>query len=65
MINMLKKSFGIKRYQSESTYEWYLSFHELKQYLSPDLEACSTLNLDILVPGCGNSTLCEDLWKDG
>lgn len=37
----------------------------MKLYLLPDLEACSTLTSEILVPGCGNSTLCEDLWNDG
>jgi hypothetical protein len=47
-------------------YEWYLPYDSLKTSLFPELEACTcSLSQEILVAGCGNSTLCEDLWTSG
>jgi hypothetical protein len=48
-------------------YEWYLPYDSLKTILLPELEAsCSSpVSQEILVAGCGNSTLCEDLWTSG
>jgi hypothetical protein len=57
--------FWDQRYQGDSTYEWYLSYESLKPELVPQLEACADLHSEIVVAGCGNSTLCEDLWTNG
>lgn len=61
------QDFWNQRYQERSVYEWYLPYDSLKTSLLPELEACccSPASQEILVPGCGNSTLCEDLWTSG
>lgn len=69
------------RYSSKSTnkdghdtYEWYVSFNELKDKLFKDIFISGFLpsnkndkefNNKILVTGCGNSTICEDLVNVG
>lgn len=60
-----QEEFWNKRYKDQSIYEWYLPFESLKDHIFPDLNACSNLRGEILVAGCGNSTLCEDLWHSG
>ena len=60
------RDFWNQRYQERSVYEWYLPYDSLKTALLPELEACcSPVSQEMLVPGCGNSTLCEDLWASG
>ena len=47
-------------------YEWYLSFDEFSSLLLPELSQTGDFqNSKILVSGCGNSSLCEDLHKSG
>jgi SAM-dependent methyltransferase len=69
------------RYSTKSTnkdgndiYEWYMSFNELKDKLYKDIFISGLLpsnknNIEfknkILVTGCGNSTICEDLVNVG
>eukprot|EP00602_Paraphysomonas_sp_CaronLab_P007951 CAMPEP_0185035482 /NCGR_PEP_ID=MMETSP1103-20130426/26931_1 /TAXON_ID=36769 /ORGANISM="Paraphysomonas bandaiensis, Strain Caron Lab Isolate" /LENGTH=1068 /DNA_ID=CAMNT_0027572581 /DNA_START=27 /DNA_END=3233 /DNA_ORIENTATION=+ len=67
-----------QRYEKENEekiYEWYLNFEDIQEILVYDLQECMERlgnNLpsnemigEILVSGCGNSSLCEDLWKAG
>ena len=49
---------------ADSIYEWYLSFTELQPYLVPELTRLG-MSSPLLVTGCGNSTLCEDLLQCG
>ena len=54
--------------KSSTIYEWYLSFDEYSALLLPELksyEDCEYDNNGVLVTGCGNSTLCEDLYNRG
>lgn len=67
-----EKDFWDKRYEADiSTYEWYVSFENIKKQLLLDLRKCDSRlairnpPLKIMVSGCGNSTLCEDLWREG
>jgi hypothetical protein len=51
---------------TEATYEWYLSFDVIYKYLKKDLLGLkSIVDCKFLVPGCGDSTLCEDLSRAG
>jgi len=47
-------------------YEWYLDYADFKDLLARDIMSLDTLKSSvILVAGCGNSELCEDLYRDG
>ena len=47
-------------------YEWYLSFDEFSSLLLPELSQIGEFeDSKILVSGCGNSSLCEDLQNSG
>jgi hypothetical protein len=47
-------------------YEWYLSYDEFKDILLPELVKIGDFDSNvILISGCGNSTLCEDLYHSG
>lgn len=50
-------------------YEWYVTYAEIKLKLEEDMKKVAVSGdhscLRILVAGCGNSTLCEDLANDG
>jgi hypothetical protein len=52
-------------------YEWYVSYEEIREILfaeikgSPEAEFHVDRNISMLVAGCGNSSLCEDLSRDG
>lgn len=48
---------------SSNTYEWYLDFNKYSQLLMQDIPKASSK--PVLVPGCGNSTMCEDLYDLG
>lgn len=51
---------------SLSKYEWYLLYDEFKEFLLPELVQNGSFELaKVLVTGCGNSTLCEDLSESG
>lgn len=70
--NYRKKEYWDERYErfshspnnSESLdkdYEWFKSYADIKEHLSPFLSPSSR----ILVLGCGNSRLGQDLYEDG
>ena len=47
-------------------YEWYLPYSDIRSLLMPELVRYGGVGIArILVPGCGNSSLCEDMMKDG
>lgn len=71
-------NFWDKRYKDETSsssaveapqiYEWYLNFEELKPLLLSDItQAQQQIPLvgEVLVAGCGNSSMCEDLFHAG
>ena len=63
------KSFWDKRYvegkcSEDGLYEWYLSFDEWKPHLLSHI-AYDERSEAVLVAGCGNSGLCEDLSQAG
>ena len=47
---------------STDCYDWYLSFEDLKPFLLPHLRS---KHMEILYPGCGNSSLGYDLYNLG
>lgn len=49
----------------EILYEWYLPYSALAGLIRPELERRGGFHSRVLVPGCGNSSLCEDLATDG
>ena len=72
------ESFWEKRYQEDKRgqkstdseiYEWYLNFDEIKSLLVPDIvnarKEVANATGDVLVAGCGNSSMCEDLFNAG
>lgn len=46
-------------------YEWYLPYSDLRRMLGPEIDRYGVRSARVLVPGCGNSSLCEDLANDG
>ena len=50
-------------------YEWYVPFEDFSFFLRRDLTthvpSTPTEDLKVYIPGCGNSTLAEDLHKVG
>ena len=64
-----------QRQSTESTqsslYEWYVGYEEIREILlteikgSPEAELHVDRNISMLIAGCGNSSLCEDLSRDG
>lgn len=48
-------------------YEWYASYQEIEKYIREDVSSISSnaAGVNILVSGCGNSSLCEDLYHSG
>ncbi|XP_010906905.2 uncharacterized protein [Elaeis guineensis] len=49
------------RFASEEHYEWFKDYSQFRHLLHPLLNPA----LSVLEVGCGNSRLCEDLFKDG
>ncbi|KAI7848851.1 S-adenosyl-L-methionine-dependent methyltransferase [Circinella umbellata] len=59
------KQYWEERYQNENTdttFDWFKTYDELKPSLR---EQIPDKNASILMLGCGNSTLGEDMYKDG
>ena len=50
---------------SAAIYEWYLPYGDLKRLLLPETARFGGSSARVLVPGCGNSSLCEDVARDG
>ncbi|SAL96635.1 hypothetical protein [Absidia glauca] len=59
------KEYWEERYQKEdadTTFDWFKTYEELQPLLN---EHISSKDASILILGCGNSTLGEDMYKDG
>ena len=48
----------------DTTYDWYMDFHDLEPYLAPFLPT-NNKNMEIFLPGCGSSCLGYELYKLG
>jgi hypothetical protein len=52
--------------ESQQIYEWYASFDKIKDYIVQELlRSPKKLESSVLVSGCGNSSICEDMWENG
>ena len=49
---------------TDSTYDWYMDFHDLAPYFAPFLMT-NNKNMEIFIPGCGNSSMGYELYKLG
>lgn len=58
------KSYWEERYRNQKElFEWYQNYSSLKQIIIPIFK--EKKNPSILVPGCGNSKVSEDLYNEG
>jgi EEF1A lysine methyltransferase 4 len=55
------KEYWDERFQKEETYDWLLTYQQIKSSISQFLRPDQT----ILIIGCGNSTFSADLYDDG
>ena len=75
MSNFGAEDYWNKRYESiereksdsngedtDTTFDWYMDFHDLEPYLAPFL---NNKNMEIFLPGCGNSSMGYELYKKG
>jgi len=67
LLPKASKEFGSRSYwdhffsKLQDAFEWYCDFPTLL----PIIKCCCTENSNILVPGCGNSSISEDLYDIG
>lgn len=78
-MNYNSKDYWEKRYEgnesqkkattTSDTYEWYVKFESFSHFLRRDIQTYFPNNtisdLSTYIPGCGNSTLAEDLHAVG
>eukprot|EP01035_Chromulina_nebulosa_P002969 gene2969-4055_t len=59
-------SYWDERYSAdEELYDWYQDFAALEKYLIPYLPFKRSAELEILIPGCGNSGLGKEIHSRG
>lgn len=53
--------------ENADVYEWYASYKEIRDHIKEDVHSTriNIADVEFLVSGCGNSTLCEELYHDG
>ena len=56
-----EKWYWDERFQEEDEFEWLLSFRQIEKYLLPYLKQSDK----ILIIGCGNSSMSDDLYDKG
>ena len=57
-------AFWDERYEANpAPFDWYNTYQNLKPILRPFLS--TSPDFEVLVPGCGSSTLSADLYDDG
>lgn len=56
-----EQTYWDTRYQKEDKYDWFSSYISFQHLLSQDVKPTDK----ILTLGCGNSTLSEEMYKDG
>lgn len=55
-------------YSGDAQYDWYQSYDTLKLFLEPYLQDAKSRyenDFEILIPGCGSSTLGASLYEEG
>lgn len=57
----LENAYWNTRFEGEQQYDWLKSYSQFKHLCTPHLH----LDDSILILGCGNSTLTQDLYDDG
>lgn len=61
VLAYLDPSYWDERFANEEHYEWFKDYshfrHLIQQHINP--------NFSVLELGCGNSQLCEELYKEG
>lgn len=57
----LEPEYWNRRFRTEETYDWLKGYAEFRHLIRPHLSTGDK----ILVVGCGNSSLTQDLWRDG
>lgn len=60
-VNYKLKEYWDKRYTKEDNFEWCKGYDDFKQFIHEHARKCDR----ILMLGCGNSTLSEEMYKDG
>lgn len=55
------QSYWDKRYENEKHYEWFKSYSDFKHLTAKHISKSDR----ILVLGCGNSSMSEDMYNDG
>jgi len=55
------KEYWDERYSKEESFEWCKSYENIKELIHKHVKT----NDKILILGCGNSSLSEDLYRDG
>ena len=57
----LDKAYWDARFQSEQQYDWFKGYSQFSHLVTPHIK----LTDRILILGCGNSSLTQDLYADG
>lgn len=62
-----KETLNLNDNDNSKTYEWYVSFNDIKFNIDRDISSLdyNSNKFSIMVSGCGNSSLCEDLETNG
>ena len=57
----LENDYWNTRFEVEQQYDWFKDYSKFKHLLTPHLQPSNS----ILILGCGNSSLTQDLYEDG
>ena len=57
----LENDYWNTRFETEQQYDWFKDYSQFKHLLIPHIQPSNS----ILILGCGNSSLTQDLYKDG
>lgn len=60
-VQYLQADYWNKRFDSEPQYDWFKDYSQFRHLCIPHLQPADS----ILILGCGNSTLTQDLYNDG
>ena len=60
-VQYLQTNYWNNRFDSEQQYDWFKDYNHFKHLCIPHLQP----NDSILILGCGNSSLTQDLYNDG
>lgn len=57
----LENDYWNTRFEAEQQYDWFKDYSQFKHLLTPHIQPSNS----ILILGCGNSSLTQDLYEDG